>query len=73
MQAVFSPVTSTLIALIAFVLIAFWFLWQISFNPKSDIARHRPRNDLESSLIQKIKISRWLSLFENSPSLYLQH
>ncbi len=62
--------TATLVLLFLLVFLAFVSLWIrfLSFRPPRFLRRLQ-RRKTETSLFQKQKITRWLSLFEHSPSL----
>ena len=74
MQAFVSPVATTIISLILLAMAAIYiFTRRLLLDQDLSFVRIRSRIDSESFLSQLRKISHWLSMFENSPSIYAQH
>ena len=68
-QAIISPTTASVLTMILFLALAFVFIRYTKLNQPSLFSRLLFRENFESSLSQYRKITRWLSLFENSPAV----
>jgi uncharacterized protein YacL len=70
LQAIVSPTTTTVLATILLIVVLAYIFTQYTLtNQDILLSRLYSRENFESSLSQYRKITRWLSLFENSPAV----
>lgn len=69
MSAIISPTTTSFISILLLIAVAFVFTRYALLNQVISLSRLYSREDTESLLSQRIKLTRWLALFENSPAV----